>query len=80
MAANRNTIEGWIKQGQDNKSTHVIIVCDTYDYDDYPVFVSTEQDVREVIKNLGSMQRVVEVYNLALPVDTQLAECRAYHT
>lgn len=29
----------WLAQGKRLKATHLIVVCDTYDYEDYPVFV-----------------------------------------
>lgn len=63
-------------------TTHVIVVCDTFDHKDYPVLVTRDQGVEEVVKsyNGSNMQRVVEVYALHLDWDLQLGEMRSYHT
>ncbi len=63
------------------KATHVIVVCDTFDHSDYPVFVSSSEDVREKerkYKNIR-LQRVMEIYNLSMSLDDQLNEYRAWN-
>lgn len=81
MAASRQDIEGWLKRAEIERATHVIIVCDTFDHDDYPVYVTASQDIHERIKHFqnASMQRIMEVYNMALPISDQMREHRAYH-
>jgi hypothetical protein len=71
----------WLKRGKENGATHVIIVCDTFDYDDYPVYVQPNESAREIADeyNKKSMQRVMEVYSLSLSIESQLAEHRAFH-
>lgn len=46
--------------------THLVVVCDTFDHEDYPVYVKLGQDVRKVVAeyNGPNMQRVMEVYDL----------------
>ena len=39
MSTTRNEIRGWLKRGQRQKATHVIVVCDTFDHEDYPVYI-----------------------------------------
>jgi len=78
----KKTIEGWLERGLSNKDspTHLVVVCDTYDWDDYPVYVFPDQDVRQIVKQFsGNMQKVMEVYNLALPLDKQLNEHRSFN-
>jgi hypothetical protein len=77
----KDDIRRWFKQGVADGATHMIVVCDTYDYDDYPVYVAADQDVREVEKkhSLSAMQKVMEVYNLSLPMDNQLEAKRAFN-
>jgi hypothetical protein len=41
----------------------MIVVCDTFNYDDYPVFTTTDSACLERYKNPGEMQRVMEVYD-----------------
>jgi hypothetical protein len=81
MAATKSDIQGWFERGVSNNHTHLIVVCDTFDHDDYPVFVSSTEDVREVEDkmNKASMQRVMEVYNLHKPMRAQLDQHRAFN-
>lgn len=68
MAVSREDIRQWFERGKKENATHMIIVCDTFDYEDYPVYVSKEEDVREKLKEFSynnNMQRVMEVYSYA---------------
>lgn len=45
---------------------HMIVACDTFDYDDFPVYVCGDDDVREKAKeynNPDKMLRLMEVYS-----------------
>lgn len=67
MAASLEDIKRWVKEGARKKSnTHVLIVCDCFDYDDYPVYVTKDQDVRKVAQehNGPNMTKLMEVYSL----------------
>jgi hypothetical protein len=68
-------IYDWLIEGKRQKATHCIVVCDTFDHEDYPVYVSKKQDVHEQVKkyNGPNMQRVMEVYNLKKPLESQLS-------
>lgn len=56
----------WMDRGRSIGATHLVIVCDTFSYDDYPVFVMPNQHVDTVVANHGKgMQRVHDVYSLA---------------
>ena len=81
MSASREEIEVWVAKGSEKGATHVIIACDTFDYENYPVFVMPGQNVVEETARIRgkSMQRVNEVYDLARPVRLQLEEERAFH-
>jgi hypothetical protein len=80
MAANKQDISDWFDAGVRQKSTHLIVVCDTFDYEDYPVYVAPSEDVRlKVIEHTGNMQKVMEVYNLSMPKQAQLDERRAFN-
>jgi hypothetical protein len=79
--AEREDILGWIGRAKENNATHMIVACDTYDYEDYPVFVSAEQSASEEVDrvNKDSMQKVMECYNLSMDIELQLNEYRAFH-
>lgn len=81
MTATIDDIKGWILRGVAQDATHVIIVHDTYDHDNYPVFVSEDEDIYEKAgKYKGqNMQVIDEVYDLSMDLDKQLDETRAFH-
>jgi hypothetical protein len=72
MAASVSDIRRWFEAGVTQGATHMIVVCDTFDYEDFPVYVMSDQDAREMVGRRGDMERVMEVYNLALDKDEQL--------
>ena len=74
----REDIRGWLTQGKEQGSTHVIVMCDTFDHEDYPVFVEPGEDARDKAPK-GNMQRIMECYSLSLPFDEQLDEHRAHN-
>jgi len=79
MTATRQDIEGWFDRGVAQKATHLIVVCDTYDHDDYPCFANGDSDVIEQYGyyNGKNMQRVMEVYDLRADKAEQMNEHRA---
>lgn len=81
MGTSKKTIHEWIERGKKENATHLIIVCDTYDFDDYPVFVQNGEDPREIESKYSNknMQRVMEVYNLNKDIDTQLNSHRSFN-
>ncbi|MFA5987212.1 MAG: hypothetical protein WC797_00990 [Candidatus Paceibacterota bacterium] len=81
MATTQNMIREWFIRGKKMHATHLIVVCDTFEWEDYPVFVTKKQNVHEVYTehNGSNMQKVMEVYNLSMDMEKQLAEHRAFH-
>lgn len=81
MAANQADIRRWLERGRKQGATHLIVVCDTFDYDDYPVFVKPEENPHEIEQkcNGQAMQRVMEIYRLDWSWDDQLAQHRAHN-
>jgi hypothetical protein len=81
MVTTKSIISGWFDHGVEKQATHMIVVCDTFDYDDYPVYVMKEQNVYDVIDKYSDspQQRVMEVYNLLLDKSSQMNEARAFH-
>ena len=81
MAATREDIESWLMEGKKEKATHMIVVCDTYDWEDYPVYVSRRENVREIYSDYNGkeMQRVMEVYSLKKDTESQLNEHRSFN-
>jgi hypothetical protein len=81
MGTSKEDIRAWLERGK-GVASHLIVVCDTFSYEDYPSWVYPDQSVLEQItkyQNAG-MQRVMEVYSYELPLEEQLNENRAWHT
>lgn len=77
----RKEIESWFLEGASEKeNTHMIIVCDTFDYEDYPVYVTEKENVHEVKAQYDgkNMQKIMEVYNLRKNMAEQLALHRCF--
>jgi len=81
MAVTQDQIRLWIEQGLEEGATHVVIVVDTFDWTDYPVYVKRGDNVLDVVAkyNDSNTQKVMEVYNLSMPIEPQLKETRAFH-
>ena len=78
----KNEIKEIVMEGATGEYSHVVICCDTFDYEDYPVYVKYGEDIRKVIENHNNsqnMSRVMEVYNYNLDLEEQLNESMAYH-
>jgi hypothetical protein len=81
MSTTREDIQRWLDEGKAMGATHVIVATDTFDYEDYPVFVRPGQNALEIADKINkeSMQKVMECYSLARDTEAQLNENRAYH-
>lgn len=74
-------IEAWFNEGVRQGATHMIVVCDTFDHEDYPIYTTGAKHTREqyAAHNGVNMQRVMEVYDLSAGKAAQLAEGWAMH-
>lgn len=74
-------ITGWLNRARDKGATHLIVVCDTFEYSEYPVMVMPGEDARKKSREYDeeSMQRVMEVYNIGMDWAEQLSERRAFN-
>lgn len=81
MSTPKSEIRRWLKEAKEIQATHMIVVCDTFSYEDYPVYVFPFEDVHTVHNKYDNreMQRVMEVYSMAIPIEEQLDENRAFH-
>lgn len=68
MSTSVADIREWLKAAKKQTNvTHVIIACDTFEYEDFPVYVHKGEDVRERARhyqNPSKMSTVMEVYSL----------------
>lgn len=65
-----------LQEAKDAGATHVVVVCDSFDYEDYPVEVFPGQSVEAVRAEYAgkSMQRVMEVIVIQSVREARLAK------
>jgi len=79
MSTTVENIRAWLG-GRETHHSHMLVVTDTFDYCDYPVYVSNDQDIHEIVSSYPkNMQKLTEVYNLSMDIDLQLKERRCYN-
>ncbi len=63
MAASRNDVDRWISIARENKSEFIISICDTWDYEDYPVYCDDIEELRKRYTEYAAkdMQKINEV-------------------
>lgn len=66
MAASKEDIDRWIEQAKIEGATHIISVCDTFDYSDYPVFIMPGDNLaKKIAKYDGeNMQNINEIITI----------------
>lgn len=74
----KEEISRWFDQGVEQKSRFMIVMCDTFDHDDYPVFFNSALECSMRVKDPGAMQRPMEVYDLSKDKQHQLDQHRAW--
>ena len=81
MGTTRKDIQVWFERGVREGKTHLIVVCDTYDWEDYAVYVSSDQDVNQEYEKFNgkNMQKVMEVYKLSEDMNDQLSRNRCFN-
>lgn len=79
MTATKEDIEFWLSVAVIKEATHLIVAVDTYDHENYPVYVSKNKKLKEEIERISrsSLQSIDEVYNMSLDTNKQLKQYRA---
>jgi hypothetical protein len=82
MSATKFEIRSWLMQhAGDPIFTHMLVVTDTWDYSNYPVYVTVEQNLLEQIgARSDASTRVEEVYNYSIDLEQQLSAPRVWNT
>jgi len=73
----KEMIKEWFDKGVAQNAKFMLVVCDTYDHDDYPVYAMTLEEAWQRYHSPGDMQRVMEVYDLQMDQNAQLNQHRA---
>jgi len=66
MTATRGDVNRWIETAKKNGDNYIISVCDTFDYDDYPIYCKSKGTAKEQFEehNGHNMQRVNEIIRI----------------
>jgi hypothetical protein len=73
MAASLEDLKRWFADGKRQRCTHMIIVCDTFDWQDYPIYAKVADARQKYEEHNGkNMQKVMEVYDLRLSMVKQM--------
>ena len=87
MPTTTNDIRMWLKEAKESNCTHLMVVCDTYDWEDYPIniypkgespYPTAHDDLEKAIKQFDglNMQKIMEIYDLSKDVEKQLNQYR----
>lgn len=66
MIATRKKINKWVKTAKENDIKFIISVCDTFEFDDYPVYCKEMKELKEKFIDYDgvNMQQVNEIINI----------------
>lgn len=65
-------------RGKDKGAGYMLVVCDTFDYSNYPVYAADLDECLSKFKAIDGkeMQKVMEVYDLSYDMQEQLNTAR----
>ena len=81
MPTTQQEIRQWLERGKAKGASHMLVVCDTFDWSDYPVFVMPHENARDrADENNGpNMTKLMEVYKIGDDWDEQLGQYRCFN-
>ena len=62
MATSRQQVKGWYDEGKKEGHKFMTVICDTFDWSDFPSYGSSP-------KSAGEMEKIMEVYDLSKPFE-----------
>jgi gamma-glutamylcyclotransferase (GGCT)/AIG2-like uncharacterized protein YtfP len=78
MAITKAEIKECFESHNNGQYSHMIMVCDTFSYEDYPVYVRNNEKIHEKVLEIDNknMQQVMEVYNYKMDICSQINDTR----
>lgn len=66
MAASRKDVDRWIDTAKQRGYKYIISVCDTFDYDDYPVYIKDLNELKDRMDDYDgvNMQKINEIIRI----------------
>lgn len=78
MAATRQDLESWFEAGVADGKGYMVVICDTFDHEDYPCYFDDHDAAKSKASCPGEMQRTMEVYDLKSDMGEQMNMRRAW--
>lgn len=77
----KDQIRDWLDKGKENGARYMLVVYDSWDHEDYPVYVMPENNLPEVCNRIHghNMERIMECYDLSMNLDKQLNQFRSWN-
>lgn len=75
----KSEIQYWFENSYVDNPTHMAVFMDSFDYEDYPMYVIAENEKDARQKIYANEDRLMEVYSYALPIEDQLNVFRAFN-
>lgn len=72
MSTSVDTLRQWFDDGLAAGAKYMVIVCDTFDWSDFPLFYTTEDAAQRRVSSPGPMEKIMEVYDLTADRESQL--------
>lgn len=66
----------WLSEGKRQGATHMIVACDVFAWEDFPVYVLPGESTREKARE---HTKIMEVYSLSKDWDEQLQQHRVWN-
>jgi hypothetical protein len=80
MAAYQEDIREWLNNAKEiDGARYLLVACDTYDYEDYPIIFENIEELKNRFQNPHSMEKFMECYDLKLDLESQLKDYRCWN-
>lgn len=80
MSTTKEMIQSWFETGMHDGRDLMFVVCDTWDWEDYPAYCSYEEYEETHKRFSENMQKVMEVYDLRADMNSQISNAINYVT
>lgn len=82
MSVSKEWIRNRLYSGKKNGYSHMVVICDSWDYTDFVIFIKEEENIDDKLKDyvgLNTLYRIMEIYNYSIDLEYQLNEYRTMH-
>jgi protoheme ferro-lyase len=69
----------WLEEGKEDRHRWLLVVCDSFSHENYPVYADTAKEFYEQYDKYDgkNMQRIMESYDISADWKPQLAQVRS---